>query len=101
MMLAIGEPFTAYWRLKMEETGDNTGDKAFVFAILAVYSLWFGILAIIIGCEFAGFLAWACVYFVAVQFGLRPPRLLPLIERLWLALGYDLMSFWRFLIGLD
>lgn len=101
MMLGIGEPFTAHWRLKMEESGDDKGDKAFVFAVLAVSSLWFGILAVIIGCEFVGFLVWACVYFVAVQFGLRPPRLLPLIERLWLALGYDLMSLWRSLMELD
>lgn len=95
MWLAIGEATKAPWRLQMEETGDHRGDRAFLVATLTVFSLWAGILSIIVICEFFGFLVWGFVYFVAIRFGARQPRLLPLIERAWLAAGYDLVSTWR------
>ncbi|KAM0473221.1 hypothetical protein ACHAPX_008273 [Trichoderma viride] len=95
MWLAIGEGTTASWRLQMKDMGDDNGDKAFIAATLAVFSLWAGILSVIIVCEFVGFLVWACVYFVAIWLDARPPQLLPLIERAWLYMGYDLISIWR------
>lgn len=95
MWLAVGEGTTASWRLQMEDSGDDNGDKTFIAATSAVFSLWAGILSLILFCEFIGILVWACVYFVAPRFGARPPRLLPLIERAWLLMGYDLILIWR------
>ncbi|EHK42965.1 hypothetical protein TRIATDRAFT_320304 [Trichoderma atroviride IMI 206040] len=95
MLVAIGEAISAPWRLRLENTYNDTGDKAFVAATLAVFSLWSGILSIIAICEFVGVLVWVCVYFAAIWFDARPPRLLPLIERACLAAGFDLIIIWR------
>ncbi|KAK1252598.1 hypothetical protein MKX08_003785 [Trichoderma sp. CBMAI-0020] len=94
MTIAIGEAIQAPWRLQLDDTYNGMGDKAFAAAFLAIFSLWTYILSFFIICEFAAFLVWGCVYFVAVWTGARPPRLLPLIERIWLAAGYDLMAIW-------
>jgi hypothetical protein len=93
--ISIGEATKAPWRFKVEAYGDQTNPRTSLSVLMAVFMQWSRYLGFTICVEIVGYLIGAVVCFMAMRSGRTPPQLLPLIERAWLAVGFDLMSVWR------